>query len=81
MLTLPERFDNESEAQERHEHDVEFVEATEDAPKAFETTEQPFDLVAAPVPGFAIPSKYQISVSQFPMISKFSVSSERSCGT
>ena len=30
---------------------------------------------------WAIPSKYRISVFQFPMISKFSVSSERSCGT
>lgn len=52
MLTLPQGLDDEREAQECHEHDIEFVEATEDPAKTFEPAEQPLDFIATPIPGF-----------------------------
>lgn len=39
LLTLTECLDSESEAQKSHEHDVERIEAAEDAPKALEPAE------------------------------------------
>ena len=39
---------------ERGEHDVELLEAGEDAAEALEATEQPLDFVASPVDGFAV---------------------------
>src|ERR1017187_8248325 len=54
MLTLSECFDNECEAQEGHEHDVEFVEATEAAAEALEPAEPALDLASTPIPGFAV---------------------------
>ena len=54
LLTLAQCFHDENEAQERHKHDIELVEATEDAPEALEPAEQPLDLVATSVPGLAV---------------------------
>ena len=54
LLTLAQCLDDEREAQKCHEHDVELVEATEDSAKALEPAEQPLDLVAPTIPGFAV---------------------------
>lgn len=36
---------------ERNEHDIEFVEPREDAPKSLEPAEQPFDLITSLLQG------------------------------
>ena len=46
MLTLSQRLDDEREDDEAEEHDVELLEAGEDAPEALEAPEEPLDLVA-----------------------------------
>ena len=46
MLTLSKSFYDESEAEEGKKDAVEFFEAGEDAAIAFESSEEPFDLVA-----------------------------------
>jgi hypothetical protein len=50
-LTLTKGFDDKSEAQECHEHDIEFVEAAEDASKALEPAKQALDFIAPTAPG------------------------------
>jgi hypothetical protein len=50
-LTLSKRFDDEREIDKGDEHEIEFIEATEDAPEAFEPAKLPFDLNAASVQG------------------------------
>ena len=47
VFTLSESIDDEREVDEGDEHDIQFVESREDAPEAFETTEQPFHFVSA----------------------------------
>ena len=39
-------IDDEREVDEGDEHEIELLEAREDTPEAFESTEQPFDLIA-----------------------------------
>lgn len=45
----PERLDDEYEVDERGEHDIERVVATEDPPEALEPAEEPLDLGSSPV--------------------------------
>ena len=54
MLTLTEGLDDESEVEETQKDDVEFIEAREDAAEAFESAEEPFDLIALAVHGFVV---------------------------
>jgi len=42
----PQPIGDECEVDEGHEHEIEFLEPREDAAKALESTEQPFDLIA-----------------------------------
>ena len=46
------RFDDEREIHEGDEHQIKLVEATEDAPEAFEATEEVFDFVTATIQSF-----------------------------
>src|SRR4051812_36666231 len=54
LLTLSKSFDDQSEVEEGKKHDIEFIEAREEAAEAFETPEEPLDLVAPAVHGFVI---------------------------
>ena len=54
MLTLTEGLDDQSEVEESEIGDGEFIEAREDAAESFESAEQPLDLVALAVHGFAV---------------------------
>jgi hypothetical protein len=49
VLTLAKGFDDEGEGEKAEEQDIEFLEAGEDAPVAFESAEEPFDLIALSV--------------------------------
>src|SRR3972149_8651422 len=49
-----EGLDDQSEVEESQKDDVEFIEAREDATKAFESAEEPLDLVAFAVHGFIV---------------------------
>ena len=49
MLTLTKGLDDKSEVKKSEEHHIEFIETREDAPEAFEPTEEPLDFVAAAV--------------------------------
>jgi len=63
VLTLAKSIDDESEVNEGEEHDVEFLEAGEDAAEAFEAPEEALDFIAFSVqsavvfPGFD-PSRF-----------------------
>jgi hypothetical protein len=46
VLTLSKSFDDESKAEEGEEDAVEFLEAGEDTPVAFESAKEPLDLIA-----------------------------------
>ena len=46
MLTLPERFDDESEAEKRKKHTIQFLEAGEDATVTLEAAEETLDFIA-----------------------------------
>jgi hypothetical protein len=46
VLTLSEGFDDESEAEKRKEHAIEFLEAGEDAAVTLEATEEALDFIA-----------------------------------
>ena len=49
LLTLAQRLNDEREVDKGDEHEIEFVEATEDAAEALEPSEQPLDLIAASI--------------------------------
>jgi len=50
----PQPIGDEREVDEGDEHEIELLEAREDAPESFESTEQPFDLIAPLVPGAVV---------------------------
>lgn len=54
MLTLTECLHDQSESEESKKDDDEFIEAGEDAAEAFESAEEPLDLVALAVHGFIV---------------------------
>jgi len=54
LLTLPQHFHSKSEAEETKTQRIEFVEAGEDAPVGFESSEEPLDFIAPPVQGSVI---------------------------
>ena len=58
MLTLAKRLDDQREAEKGEEHDIELVEAAEDAAETLEPAEQPLDFVATTVPGLAVPPRF-----------------------
>ena len=49
MLRLSQGLHNESEVEESEKHDVELVEAREDAEESLESAEESLDLVAAAI--------------------------------
>jgi len=53
-----QRLDDERAVDEGDEHKIEFVEAAEEAAKALGSSEQPLDLVAASMPGFLEPPRF-----------------------
>ncbi len=59
VLTLSKAFHDQGEVEECKEDDIEFVEAREDAAKAFESAEEPFDLIALAVHGFVVLPRLQ----------------------
>jgi hypothetical protein len=56
VLTLSERFDDESEAEESEEHAVLFLEAGEDAAVTLEAAEEALDFIAFLVEGPVVTS-------------------------
>jgi hypothetical protein len=54
VLTLSDSFDNESEAEEREEYAIQFLEAGEDTTVALEPTEETLDFIALLVDGSVI---------------------------
>jgi hypothetical protein len=54
VLTLTKSLDDQGEVEESEKDDVEFIEAGEDAAEAFESAEEPLDLVALAVHGFVV---------------------------
>ncbi len=54
MLTLTQAFDDEGEVDKGDQHQIECVEATEDATKALESTEQSLDLIAPTIQHFLV---------------------------
>ncbi len=54
MLTLSDRFDDESEAEEGEEHAIQFLEAGKDAAITFEAAEEALDFIALLVEGSVI---------------------------
>jgi hypothetical protein len=51
FLTHPQSISDEREAEEPEKHHVPFVEASEDAAIAFQSTEQSFDFISSLVQG------------------------------
>ena len=49
VLTLPEGVDDEREVDEAGKHDVEFVEARENAAEPFEPAKESFDFIASAI--------------------------------
>jgi hypothetical protein len=49
LTLLAQSFDDEREVDEGDEHEIEFVEAAEDAAKALESSAEPLDLITASV--------------------------------
>ncbi len=54
MLTLSQSLDDQGEGEETQEQYVQLFEAGEDSAEAFETAEEPLDLIAFAVHGFVV---------------------------